>query len=308
MSQASILPAFFDEALKASYSAADVERIAAGLAQRRATTLRANALLTTRGELAAALDAAGLSWEEVPWYGDAFVLGSIPASALWELDAYKEGRLYLQSLSSMIPPLLLEPAEGDEILDMCAAPGGKTTQTAALGGRRCYITAVEMSAPRAEKLEFNLARQGAGGVNVLRQDARRLDSFLSYSKVMLDAPCSGSGTLWLGDPKLDKRFNPGLLAKVRKSQAALLDKALQLVKPGGLLVYSTCSVLKEENEQQLSAALARASKRASYELEPVELAGGECIPTLPSTLDGALTVCPTALYEGFFACKVRRTA
>ncbi len=288
MSHASTLPAFFDEALKASYSAADVERIADGLAQRRATTLRANALLSSRSEVASALDAASLPWEEVPWYGDAFVLGDAPASALWELDAYKEGRLYLQSLSSMIPPLLLEPAEGDEILDMCAAPGGKTTQTAALGGRRCYITAVEMSAPRAEKLEFNLARQGAGGVNVLRQDARRLDSFLSYSKVMLDAPCSGSGTLWLGDPKL--------------------DKALQLVKPGGLLVYSTCSVLKEENEQQLSAALARASKRASYELEPVELAGGECIPTLPSTLDGALTVCPTALYEGFFACKVRRTA
>ena len=75
MSPVSILPAFFDEALKASYSAADVERIAAGLAQRRATTLRANALLTTRGEIAAALDAAGLPWEEVPWYGDAFVLG-----------------------------------------------------------------------------------------------------------------------------------------------------------------------------------------------------------------------------------------
>ncbi|MDD6738671.1 MAG: RsmB/NOP family class I SAM-dependent RNA methyltransferase, partial [Coriobacteriaceae bacterium] len=84
MSPVSILPAFFDEALKASYSAADVERIAAGLAQRRATTLRANALLTTRGEIAAALDAAGLPWEEVPWYGDAFVLGSTPASALWE--------------------------------------------------------------------------------------------------------------------------------------------------------------------------------------------------------------------------------
>ena len=83
---------------------------------------------------------------------------------------------------------------------------------------------------------------------------------------------------------------------------------MQVTKPGGFCVYSTCSVLKEENEQQLSAALARASKRASYELEPVELAGGECIPTLPSTLDGALTVCPTALYEGFFACKVRRTA
>ena len=307
MSMLEQLPEFALQALEAAYGAELSERIAQGLAQPRTTTLRANALLSNREQVAAALEQAGLAWEGLPWYRDAFVLEGASAAQLWELPAYTEGWLYLQSLSSMIPPLLMAPAPGDEILDMCAAPGGKTTQMAALGGRGCYITAVEMNAPRAEKLAFNLQRQGAGGVNVLRQDARRLDSFLQYSKVLLDAPCSGSGTLWLGDQKLAKRFNEGLLAKVRKQQAALLDKALQLVKPGGLLVYSTCSVFKEENEEQVRAALKRA-RRGSYRVEPVELGEAQGIPTLPSSIEGALTVCPSERYEGFFACKIRREA
>ncbi|MGN0073408.1 MAG: RsmB/NOP family class I SAM-dependent RNA methyltransferase [Coriobacteriales bacterium] len=299
------LPEFAAHAIEGAYGVQEAERIAQGMEERRATSLRANALLASREEVASALEQAGLSWESVPWYRDAFLLKGARADQLWGLPAYTEGKLYLQSLSSMIPPLLVDPAPGDEILDMCAAPGGKTTQMAAMGGRGCYITAVEMNAPRAEKLAFNLQRQGAGGVNVLRQDARRLDSFLQYSKVLLDAPCSGSGTLWLGDPKLAKRFNAGLLAKVRKQQAALLDKALQLVKPGGLLVYSTCSVLKEENEEQVRAALKRA-RRTSFRIEPIALGEAQGIPTLPSTLEGALTLCPSPLYEGFFACKLRR--
>ena len=100
-----------------------------------------------------------------------------------------------------------------------------------------------------------------------------------------------------------------LLKQCRKQQGKLLAKALQVVKPGGTLVYSTCSVLKSENEDQVNAALSKLGRRAAnYRIEPIEIAGGEDIPTLPSTIDGALTVCPTELYEGFFACKIVREA
>lgn len=302
-----LLPQFFTDQIALDYCAADVERIVAGIASQRKTTLRANASLSSRDEVAAALDEAGIAHMPVPWYGDAFILDAASPKDLWELPVYTSGKLYLQSLSSMIPALIVDPHPGDEICDMCAAPGGKTTQMSALGGKGCYITACEMNAPRAEKLEYNLSKQGSRGVNVMRCDARNLDSFLMFCKVLLDAPCSGSGTIVADDPKLDKRFNPGLLAKCRKQQAKLLAKALQVVKPGGSLVYSTCSVLKCENEGQVTAALERLGRRAAnYRIEPIELEGGEDIPTLPSKIDGALTVCPTGLYEGFFACKIVR--
>lgn len=304
----SLLPEFFVTQLEESYSAEDAERVIAGVAAHRRTTLRANASRSSAESVVAALDEAGIGHGPVSWYGDAFVLAEgTSASDLWELPAYQSGELYLQSLSSMIPALVVAPAAGDEICDMCAAPGGKTTQMAALGGKGCYITACEMNAPRAEKLRYNIDKQGSRGVNIMQVDARKLDSYLMFGKVLLDAPCSGSGTIFAGDPKLAKRFNAGLLAKCRKQQAALLAKALQVVKPGGFLVYSTCSVLKCENEEQVNAALEKLGRRAAnYHIEPVELAGAEDIPTLPSTIDGALTVCPTELYEGFFACKIVR--
>lgn len=303
-----LLPEFFIEQLEESYEPQDVERVIAGLSTRRRTTLRANASRSSAADIVAALDGAGIAHEPVSWYGDAFVLDEgVSASDLWELAAYQAGDLYLQSLSSMIPALVVDPQAGDEICDMCAAPGGKTTQMSALGGKGCYVTACEMNAPRAEKLRYNLEKQGSRGVNVMQVDARKLDSFLMFNKVLLDAPCSGSGTIFAGDPKLAKRFNPGLLAKCRKQQAGLLAKALQVVKPGGFLVYSTCSVLKCENEDQINAALAKLGRRAAnYHVEPVELLAAQDIPTLPSTIDDALTVCPTELYEGFFACKIAR--
>ncbi len=304
-----LLPSFFLEQLENDYGQADIKRILDGVAAKRHTTLRANASRCSAADIALVLDAAKVAYSRVGWYDDAFVLESATPKDLWELPAYEQGVLYLQSLSSMIPALIVDPHPGDEICDMCAAPGGKTTQMAALGGKGCYITACEMNAPRADKLEFNLERQGSRGVNVMLCDARNLDSFLMFGKVLLDAPCSGSGTIWACDPKLDRRFNPGLLAKCRKQQAKLLAKALQVVKPGGTLVYSTCSVLKCENEDQVTEALERLGRRAAnYRIEPIELGAADGIPTLPSAIDGALTVCPTDLYEGFFACKIVREA
>ncbi len=318
------LPAFFREALQEHYGAEEIEAITAGVRDRRTSSLRVNTLLGEHAEVLAALDAAGIEHLPVSWYDEAFLLPQAAPRDFWELDVYQQGKIYLQSLSSMLPALALNPKADEDILDMCAAPGGKTTLMAALRGAGRGITACELHAPRAEKLQHNLSVQGATNVNVMCTDARRLDSWFSFDKVLLDAPCSGSGTIWLGDAKLDKRFNPGLLAKVRKQQAALLSKALELVKPGGTLLYSTCSVLKQENEEQVNAALKKAKRNGSYKIVPVTLndasfepatsadataaADPGVIPTLPSSIEDALTVCPTRSYEGFFACKILRLA
>lgn len=265
---AALLPEFFEPMLVEQYGEETARAIVEGCGVRRCVTLRANALLSDKAEIAAVLDEAGIPWHDVPWYGDAFVIEDLREKSLWDLPAYDQGKVYLQSLSSMLPPLVLGAESGVDILDMCAAPGGKTTQLAAMGGKGTHITACEMHVPRAEKLEYNLQKQGAGNVVVMRTDARQLDEFFRFDRVLLDAPCSGSGTLRACDPKLGKFFTEALVQKSVKSQKALLAKALSVLKPGGTLVYSTCSVLQEENEDVVRWALDWAAKGGKPQQQP----------------------------------------
>lgn len=303
-----MLPDFFQPLLQEYYGEDDVQRIVDGCANRRNVTLRANALLSSRDEVAAALDEAGIAWKSVPWYDDAFEIVDLREKAIWDLPIYQEGKVYLQSLSSMIPPIVVDPQPNTDILDMCAAPGGKTTQMAAIGGKKAHITACEMNAVRADKLEYNLDRQGAVNVQVMRTDARNLDDFFSFDQVLLDAPCSGSGTLWSEDPKINKRIDQRLIQKSQKSQKALLSKALNVVKVGGTVIYSTCSVFPCENQEVVRECLKKANKRGKYEVEVIEFEGMEDLPLLPCDLEGALTLYPTDRYEGFFVCKIKRKA
>lgn len=327
------IPAFLGEQLEAQYGAEVATRARQGYADAatRPVTLRANTLKATAEEVAAALGAAGIGYARAPWYTDAFVLAGVRERAVWDLDIYREGKVYLQSLSSMLPPLLLGAGAGEDVLDMCAAPGGKTSQVAALAGGRAHITACEMSAPRAERLEYNLRKLGAANVQVMRTDARRLDEFFRFDRILLDAPCTGTGTVQAGDARAEGRITDKLLAKVTRSQAALLDRALTVLKPGGTLVYSTCSVLPQENGDQVEAALASKRHRDCVvapivlgdlpekgpagdsgpgRVKPVALPGagtGElAVPTLPCGLPGAVTVAPTRDFEGFFACVIRK--
>ena len=310
------LPLHLVESVQAAW-AENASRVLGGweAAHGRPVTLRANTLLAGADEVAAALDATGLAFERVPWYADAFVLGEGASEKdLWELDVYKQGKVYLQSLSSMLPPLALAPRTGADILDMCAAPGGKTSEMAALaagadGVRAARITACELSHPRAEKLEHNLAKLGASNVQVMRCDASKLDGWFSFDQVLLDAPCTGSGTVTSRDEHAAKHLRPELADGVERSQRALLDKGLEVLKAGGELVYSTCSVLPRENEDVVSWALKRHKDCELVGLGFPEGALGEgkfALPTLPCRLQGAVTVCPTKLYEGFFIAKIRK--
>ena len=324
------LPAFFEPLLAEQYDSADVERIVAGCSANRPVTLRANTLLATRDEVASSLDAAGIRHEPVSWFDDAFIIRDARERDIWDLPIYAEGKVYLQSLSSMVPALVLQVQAGKDVCDMCAAPGGKTTQIAALTGNKAYITACEMHAPRAEKLEYNLHKLGAPNVTVMRTDARKLDEFFSFDYVLLDAPCSGSGTLHAGDSRVAKRFTHQLIQKSTKSQKALFEKALTLLKPGSTLVYSTCSVLACENEDIVEQGLRRMRKKGRFEIEPIVTPGSteakdtaqdnaadsprpffdedaaRALPLLPTSIPGTLCLAPNNLYEGFFVAKIKR--
>ena len=151
--------------------------------------------------------------------------------------------MYLQSLSSMLPALVLNARPDETVLDMAAAPGGKTTQIAALTGGRCLITACEKNAVRADRLRFNLERQGARKATVMQQDARELNDLFAFDRILLDAPCTGSGTLLLCEGEPPRRMEEGWVKKTASTQLAMLQKALRLLRKGHEMVYSTCSIL-----------------------------------------------------------------
>jgi len=202
----------------------------------------------------------------------------------------------------MLPPVIMNPKTNTDILDMTAAPGGKTTQIAALTNNNANITACEMNNIRIEKLKYNIEKQGATSVVVLQADSRNLNNYFKFDQILLDAPCSGSGTIDLNNERTYKNFTEKLIEKSTKSQLTLLRKALKILKPGHEMVYSTCSILQEENEDILEKVL----KEFNIEIVPIEIKGMDGIPTLPTKIKGILCVCPNKYYEGFFVAKIKK--
>ena len=276
----------------------EAERIFAGFQAERALTFRANTLKTSAEAVERVLLQEGISFQRVKWYPDAFLLSPLEQSRITQLPMYERGEIYLQSLSSMLPPLVLKPQAGERILDMTAAPGGKTTQMAALSGGNALITACERDSVRFQRLKYNLEKQGATRVNAMQTDASRLDDFFQFDKILLDAPCSGSGTFLVNKPsKISEKLMQGCI----KEQRALLIKALKLLKKGGTLLYSTCSLFKEENEFLVESVL----KGTGCKWVAIEDSLLSDIPVL-SGKEGTLTVCPTEQFEGFFLACIQK--
>lgn len=296
------LPSFLPEMLEKQYGVETAERIVNGYAKKRLVTFRVNTLKSDVEKIENVLKASGITYERVDWSNEAFVIKNVNEKVIENMDIYKNGEIYLQSLSSMLPPIILKPREGADVLDMAAAPGGKTTQMAAISNNKAHITACEMNVIRSERLKYNVEKQGASCVYIMVKDARRIDDFFSFDQILLDAPCSGSGTLSIEDENIEKRFTQKLIDKSISAQLALLKKAIKLLKPGEEMVYSTCSILACENEYIVEKALAG----SDCEVVPIEFEGMDGIPVLPVKIEGSFCVCPSELFEGFFVVKIRR--
>ena len=293
---------FLVEKLEKQYSEELTKKIVVGYKVKRKVTFRVNTIKATIEEIEKVLLENNIEFEKVAWSKEAFIINNVTEKELEDLEIYKEGKIYLQSLSSMLPPIVLEPQENKDILDMAAAPGGKTTQIAALVNNKANITACEMNLVRGERLKYNIEKQGANSVYVMIKDARRIDDFFAFDQILLDAPCSGSGTLNFSDLNIEKYFTERLINKSAGLQTALLKKALRILKKGQEMVYSTCSILKEENEEVLNKIM----KEIKCEIVPINFEGDEELPVLPTEIDGTICVCPTELYEGFFVAKIRK--
>ena len=293
---------FLSKMLEEQYRIEIVKKIIEGYTKQRKTTFRVNTLKSSIIEIEEKLKQANIEYDRIPWYEEAIIVKNADKKTIQELDIYKNGEIYLQSLSSMLPPIILEPKERADILDMAAAPGGKTTQMAALSKNKAHITACEKNKIRAERLKYNIDKQGATSVFVMTKDARYIDDFFSFDQILLDAPCSGSGTLVINDNKIKNEFTKELVERSMSAQLNLLKKAIKILKPGNEMVYSTCSVLACENEDIIQNVLST----GKVEVVPIDFAGIENIPVLPTKIDGTLCVCPNELYEGFFVAKLRK--
>lgn len=295
-----MIPEFLEKILQEEYGNELTNKIIEGYSKKRFVTLRVNTIKSDISKIKEVLNNLNIRYQEVAWYPDALIIENALESDLEKLDIYNNGEIYLQSLSSMLPPLLLVPKKNESILDMTAAPGGKTTQMVALSNNEALITACEKNKIRADRLKYNLVKQGANRVGVIVDDARKLDDFLSFDKILLDAPCSGSGTLNIEEDI--SSFNEELVRRSCQIQHELLKKAIKLLKPDREMIYSTCSILKEENEKILEYFI----DKNLIEVVPLDNNIIKVLPTLPTTIPNTLCICPTELYEGFFAAKLRK--
>lgn len=297
-----MIPKFLEEKLNKQYGEEITKKILEGYSKKRKVTFRVNTLKSNNEEIEEILKEKNIIYKKVPFYENAYILENVRESEIKNLDIYNKGKIYMQSLSSMFPPIILNPKQNMDILDMTAAPGGKTTQIAALVENKSRITAVEMNKIRAERLKYNIEKQGATSVYIMNQDARKIDDFFSFDSILLDAPCSGSGTIFLEDLKLNEKFTEKLIEKSIKTQKALLKKAINILKKGSEMVYSTCSILQEENENIILEAL----KTNKVELVEIKFNGIEDLPKIPSKIKGTLCILPNEEYEGFFVAKLRK--
>lgn len=296
-----MIPEFLKELLIKQYNVELTNKIIEGYSTKRFVTIRVNTIKSNKEEIRNILDKENISYLEDTLFKDAFILKGVTSKEIYDLDICKSGKIYLQNLSSQLPPILLKPLLNSDILDMCAAPGSKTTYLAALAGNNTRITACEVNKIRMERLKFNVLKQEASCVNFMLVDSKKLDDYFRFDQILLDAPCSGSGTLSVFNQSF-KSFSKNLIYNSQALQISLLKKAFTILKPGCEMIYSTCSILDIENEIVVNNAL----KGKNYEIVSFSDDIKKHLPLLPCKIEGALNIMPNEFYEGFFVVKIKK--
>jgi len=313
----------------------------------RPTTFRVNTIKAERDETIIALKKQGFKFKKVPWYTDAYILENRTKRELSETSAYESGQIYMQSLASMVPPLLLDLAPGESVFDMTAAPGSKTSQIAALMQTEGELLANDVNKVRFFKLKHNMEHLGVvvgrqynyqtpyDGATVvgyqtvtspiiprtdnkwkftlrLEHGAGLCDDYFEYfDKILLDAPCSAEARFVEGKQKTFGFWKEKKIKEMAYKQRQLLFAAFKALKPGGTLVYSTCTFAPEENEVQISRLLERTP---DAQIVPIHIEGLQSLPavtvwkdkTLHEGVKHTLRILPTSEIEGFFVAKIKK--
>jgi len=213
------------------------------LEQPQPNDVRVNTLKSSVEKVKQLLEEEGIDYARRDEHKQFFSLDSAPGKSY----PHWRGDYYVQEFSSAIPPMVLDPQPGERVLDMCAAPGSKTTQMAAMMNNNGVIQANDVRMQRTRSLLANIYRTGAVNVEVTECDGRQLPEDETFDKVLVDVPCSGEGNA-REKPELREGADPERINSLATLQKQLLEKAFRLCREGGTVVYSTCTFAPEENE------------------------------------------------------------
>jgi 16S rRNA (cytosine967-C5)-methyltransferase len=296
-------PRWLVERWAADYGVEEMPRLLAANNEHGKTTLRVNTLRTTPDALGEALVAARVGVTPGRWSPDALVIDG-GAARVRAMAAYREGHATFQGEASQLVTRLLGLTPGLRLLDACAAPGGKTAHAAAQLGATGLVAALDVRPGGVRRIAAEAARIGAVTVHVAVGDARRPPFAGPFDAVLVDAPCSGLGTL-RRHPELRWRRRPEDVARLAALQQEILRGVAGLVRPGGVLVFSVCTLTREENEGAVEAFLA-ADPRFGVEPAGPHLPGAAAALVGP---DGFLRTLPHRHdLDGFFAARLRARA
>jgi NOL1/NOP2/sun family putative RNA methylase len=271
------------------------------------TSIRVNTLRSSVDVVHQRLQGKGVTLEEVPWLDDGFYAdfnGASPGGLLEHLLGF----YYVQGVPSMTAVSVLDPQPGEIVLDLAAAPGGKTTHIAQLLENTGMVIAVEQDRQRMNSLQSNIVRCGATNTLVLRGDARKLENLpFEPDRILLDAPCSGEGLIPLDSTrKTSKTMADIRFCATREDE--MLEAAVNVLVEGGTMVYSTCSIAPEENEYIVDDILKRHPEMEVVEISSEFGSPGYSEPygiKLKESLKLARRFLPHLHgTEGFFICKM----
>lgn len=267
--------------------------------------IRVNTLKISVEEMVKIFEEKGYEYERIPWVEEGFWIKT--KENLAKTLEHILGYFFIQNASSMIPPLILESKKEDLVLDLCASPGAKTTQIAAMMENKGILIANDITYKRLKALRGNLQRCGVLNTIITKHFGEKFWKLnLTFDKILLDVPCSGTGQL------KERIFHQTSLTSIKalnNLQKRLIFSASKCLKKGGTLVYSTCSIEPMENEEVIDFAV----KKLGLKIEGINLK----LPSIPGlvkfegqeydeSLSKSLRIIPSQKTEGFFVCKLRK--
>ncbi|HEY7168464.1 MAG TPA: 16S rRNA (cytosine(967)-C(5))-methyltransferase RsmB [Candidatus Binatia bacterium] len=218
--------------------------------------VRNNSLKQSRASLIERLRKDGIEAQATRWSPEGISLES--AGVVHDIPGFDEGLFQVQGEASQLIPYLLAPTKGERILDACAAPGGKATHIAEMMNDTGEVVAIDISRTGIRKITENTKRLGLRSVRAVETDASELVDQAQFDRILVDAPCSGFGTL-RSHPEIKWNRGEVDIRRLTALQGKILEKVLSYLKPGGVLVYSTCTLIEEENEGIVRSLLQRHS-------------------------------------------------
>lgn len=243
--------------------------VLASFSATKLTAFRVNTIKSSSAEIVEAVEALGVTVSQVPWCEEAFTVSAADRSTLTHSELAESGQIYVQGLSSIFATTVLSPEPDQWNIDLASAPGGKASHMAAMMNNRGKLSVVEPIKPRMYRLADNLKRLGVTNARTYLMDGRKVGRKVPdrFDCVMLDAPCSSDSRIRADKPDSWKFWSERKVREQARKQKGLIVSAFQSLKPGGTMLYCTCSFSPEENE----AVVSNLMKKTDGEAKPLPI-------------------------------------